>query len=196
MIAGVLLAAGSSSRFGAQKLVAPLRGRAVIEWSLGTLASAVDECWVVVPSLDDAVAVVVRRAEGRAHIVANVDRHGGIASSIVAGVSALPADCDAAVIALGDEPLIAAAVVMTMVRRFVADDHDAVMPNYRDGPGRPVLFSRALFPALVSLRGDRGAADLLRAVGPRVCRVDVDVPGPRDVDTVDALGALDAMTWC
>ena len=90
MIAGLLLASGASRRFGSNKLVAPLDGRPVVRWSAEALASAVEETWVVVPA---------RSAEVRAALdglpvrwVENPVAHEGMASSIRAGIAALPAE--------------------------------------------------------------------------------------------------------
>ena len=64
------------------------------------------------------------------------------------------------------------------------------MPVYRDGRGHPVLFGRACFDALATLRGDVGARAVLESLGERLAEVPVDADAPLDVDTPDVLGRL------
>ena len=190
MIAGLLLASGASRRFGSNKLVAPLGDRTVVRCSAEALASAVDETWVVVPphaaellaALD---GLPVRRVE-------NASAHEGMASSIRAGIAALPEHTDAVVITLGDEPSIDRDVIRRVVAtwRAASPATAAVVTEYDDGRGHPVLFGAALFPALLTLDGDRGARELLVSLGDRVARVVVPDMRPADVDTPESLAAL------
>jgi molybdenum cofactor cytidylyltransferase len=192
MIAGLLLAGGASRRFGSNKLVAPLGGRPVVRWSAEALAAAVDVAYVVVPTIAEGVrealdGVAVRWVENR-------DAPEGLASSIRAGVSALPADVDAVVITLGDQPLVGGEAI----RRVVAEWRDApariraVATEYADGREHPALFGAALFPALCALEGDRGARELLTSLGDAVQVVHVGHERPADVDTMEALERLNS----
>ena len=85
MIAGLLLAAGRSSRFGADKLCAKLDGKAVIRWSAQAL-SPLDTVYVVIPPGADAITQALSRLDVR--FVVNLGRHEGMASSIRAGIAA------------------------------------------------------------------------------------------------------------
>ena len=90
MVAGVLLAGGESRRFGANKLVAPLDGRAVVRWSAEALVGAVDATFVVVPPQSQ-FEEIRRALHGLpVHWVENAGAPEGMASSIRAGVAALP----------------------------------------------------------------------------------------------------------
>lgn len=187
MIAGLLLAAGRSSRFGADKLCAKLDGKAVIRWSAQAL-SAADIVYVVIPPGADAITQALSRLDVR--FVVNLGRHEGMASSIRAGIAALSDDVEATVIALADQPLLSAHVVGALCGRWRDGGVAAVAPEYRDGRGHPVLFGRECFAALQELRGDVGARSVLDALGDRVALVPVDDRMPVDVDTPDALQAL------
>jgi Uncharacterized MobA-related protein len=191
MIAGLLLAAGRSTRFGGDKLLAPLRGRPVIRWSAEGLARAVDMMCVVVPT--DAPELTEVLAGLDVAIVENAERDRGLSSSIAVGMAALPAEVEAVVIALADQPLLNPAVVRAVCGawRAAATEVLAVVPRYRDGRGHPVLFARTAFPSLRHLRGDRGARDLLDSMCSRLLVVNVDDLAPRDVDTPDMLSKVE-----
>lgn len=190
MIAGVLLASGASRRFGSNKLVALLHGRPIVRWSADALASAVDATYVVVP--EDSIAVREALGDLPVRWVKNSAAHKGLASSIRAGIAALPSDVEAVVIVLGDQPLIDPKVIRRVVARWrVAPAATrAVVASYADGRGHPTLFGATLFPALLTLDGDRGARDLIAALGAGVETVEVQEPRPTDVDSPEALEAL------
>lgn len=192
MIAGLLLAAGRSERFGADKLLAPLHGHPMLFWSAAAVATAVDALYVVVPTGAPARAAAVGGI--RAVIVEHATRDGGMASSIGAGVAALPSEADAVVIALADQPLVAPDVVRLLCARWREGGVAAVVPRYRDRRGNPVLFGRSCFDALSALRGDSGARSLLHALGGTVAAIPIDDTAPLDVDTPDALRRL-AAVW-
>jgi molybdenum cofactor cytidylyltransferase len=187
VIAGLLLAAGRSKRFGGDKLCAKLDGKAVIRWSAGALAP-LDAVYVVIPPGADAVTQALSRLD--VMFVINLGRDEGMASSIRAGVAALPADVDAVVIALADQPRASERVTRALCARWSVGDVAAVAPVYTDGRGNPVLFGRECFEQLLTLRGDVGARGVLDALGARVALVEVDEPMPVDVDTPDVLEGL------
>lgn len=188
MIAGLLLAAGRSARFGGDKLLASLGGHPVLVWSASALVAEVDALYVVVPPGSPAR---VRALNGiAAQLVEHPGHADGMASSIRAGVSALPDAVEAVVIALADQPLVSAHVVRALCDQWRAVRTRAVVPSYRDGQGHPVLFDRTQFGALGELQGDRGARALLDRLGAECAVVSVDADMPVDVDTPAALTAL------
>lgn len=187
MIAGLLLAAGRSRRFGSDKLCAKLDGSAVIRWSAKALAS-LDELYVVVPPGADALMQALSRLDVR--FVVNLARDEGMASSIRAGVAALSDDATAVVIALADQPRVNPAIVSALCERWKQGDVSAVAPVYPEGQGNPVLFGRETFDALLALRGDIGARTVLESLGARAATIPVDHAMPIDVDTQDALQQL------
>jgi len=190
VIAGILLASGASTRFGGDKLLATLDGRPVVRWSAETLVGAVDELVVVVR--DDASPI--RRALDGLSITwaINHDTERGMSTAIRAGLAALPAHADAAIVALGDQPLVDRRVVERLVVCWRERGARAVQPRYDDGRGHPVLFDRALFPALSALEGDAGARAVLESLGDALELLSVAGPRPIDVDTPDALRAVAA----
>lgn len=190
-VAGVLLAAGTSSRFGAaNKLLAPVDGDPLVRHAARTLVAA---------GLDPLVAVLGHEAEGvRAAldglgfaIVENPDYAAGQATSVRAAVAALDPDAvDAAVFALADMPAVAPGSVRALVAAHRAGHGTALAAAHEGERGNPVLFDAAQFPALAGVEGDVGGRELLRS-GEDSALVETGDPGVRrDVDTRDDLAAV------
>jgi molybdenum cofactor cytidylyltransferase len=122
---------------------------------------------MVVTGADRArVAGVVRRFLPRARIV-HARRHGeGIAASLAAGLAALPASVDEALVFLGDTPRIPPCLAgrLLRLRRGVGP---SVRPSVGGRPAHPVLLARADFAAAAALTGDRGPGAMLARHGAR-----------------------------
>lgn len=190
MIAGVLLAAGGSRRFGSQKLVSMLEGMPLVRHAAMTLARSTDALVIVLGYEADAVRAALSDVD--AVIVENSDWSQGLSSSVKCGVAALPADVDAIVVALGDQPRIDPLVVRSLIECWRASGKPIVSARYRGERGHPVLFDRAVFPQLEMLRGDVGARTMFEQSPELVAYVDVDNAVPVDVDTPTDLGAVDS----
>jgi len=190
VIAGLLLAAGRSTRFGGDKLLARLSGHPVLFWSAAAIATEVDALFVVVPP--EASARIAALEGVPATIVEHAGRDAGMASTIAAGVRALSPEMEAVVIALADQPFVSSDVVRRLCARWRAGGASAVVPRYDDGLGNPVLFGREVFGRLDRLTGDGGARGVLDSLRDSVAVVPVHGTIPVDVDTREALTALAA----
>ena len=120
-------------------------------------------------------------------IVVNPHWESGLASSLVAGLSALFADdsCDAVLVTLADQPLVDGAALRRLVAAF-DDGHRIVASAYDDTIGVPAVFGREHLNDLMRLTGDRGAGSWLRARQSEVTRVPLysaafDIDRPSDV---------------
>ena len=189
MIAAMVLAAGRGTRFGGSKMLAPFGGRPMIRWSVEALEGAVDEITVVVPAGDQSIRSALDGLPVR--FAVNERRDEGLSSSLTAGARAVGAECEAMLVALGDQPGISPDVAALLIERWREGGAPAVVPVYADGRGHPVLFDRRCFGALMELHGDVGARVVLDALGGEVALVRVPGRRPADVDTVDALERLE-----
>jgi len=185
MIAVIVLAAGASTRMGRQKLTLPLAdGRPLVR-------AAVEQ--VLAADLDDVVVVLGREAEAVAsalrglpiRTVVNPRYAEGQSTSLRAGLDALAQDTEAAVVALGDQPLPDPRLLRQLVEAFRASGRPIVAPLYRDGRGNPVLFASSVFDELRRVEGDRGGRPVVARDPARVAEVPVDAPMPADIDTPD-----------
>jgi CTP:molybdopterin cytidylyltransferase MocA len=193
-VSAILLAAGAGSRFGGGKLLASFRGRPMIEAVLSELREApVDEIITVVGESAEEGERLRRVCSLRgAHIAENPKWEGGISTSVKRGLSACAPDSRAAVIVLGDQPLVGAAAVGRLVSAF-EDGAEVAAATYGGRQRNPVLFSRSVWPILQKeLLGDEGARRFLREHKNLVTEVPCDeVADPADVDTVEDLQSLE-----
>jgi Uncharacterized MobA-related protein len=187
-VAGLVLAAGQASRFGAPKVLERLHGTTLLEHALGALERG--GCAPVLVVLG-AHADLVRRTVPLPTTVCNPLWSTGMGSSLRAGLAALPSDVDAVVVALADQPLVGAGTVARLVSAGRAGALAAVA-SYAGRPRNPVLFARSVFEDVAaSVTGDRGARDWLRSHPDLVVPVPCDDVGdPTDVDTPADLARL------
>jgi CTP:molybdopterin cytidylyltransferase MocA len=190
VIAGIVLAAGSGSRFGGAKQLAELDGIPLLEHALRAIEA--------VPAIDRVVVVLGARADevragvdlGAAEAIVCPDWDEGQAASLRCGVDAVAADAEAAVITLGDMPRITAQVIARFADVAAEHGEQARARAVYDGsPGHPVVLGRAYFPLIAELRGDVGARDVLKRIGayPIEC---AHLSSAADVDTPAALEDL------
>ena len=159
MICGILLDAGSASRFGSHKLLYPLPDGTPIGVAAARHLKQGVECAIVVVRPDDAKLTALLHAEGLTTVVAEHAEH-GISASLVSAISAT-ANADGWLIALADMPWIKPQTISTIAMMLEQGAHLAA-PCHAGQRGHPVGISRRFLPDLLGLTGDKGANDLLR----------------------------------
>lgn len=159
---GVILAAGTSSRYGDRnKLLVPLDGEPLVVHAARTL----------VESPVAGVTVVVGHEAPRVRdVIADLDvairqngayERGQSTSAAEAVAAARDHNADAVLIALGDMPWVSTRTVNTLVRAYVAGKGEALAAAYNEQRGNPVLFDARFFDALADVEGDTGGRDIL-----------------------------------
>ncbi|MGF6650083.1 molybdenum cofactor cytidylyltransferase [Paraburkholderia youngii] len=187
---GVLLAAGSGSRFDPRglhnKLLARMPdGTLVAHEAAHRLLQVVTRVLAVVRPGSDALARVLNDAGCDVVFAASAER--GMGASLAAGIEASD-DAEGWIVALADMPRIAIPTIEA-VARALDNGAPLVAPFYDGQRGHPVGFGSEHRDALLALDGDTGAKALLKSRA--LTRIDVDDPGIlRDVDTPDDLRTL------
>jgi len=186
-VSGVLLAAGTSSRFGdANKLLATVGGEPLVRRAIAPLVAAnLHEIVVVLGHEADAVRDAL--ADFPVEFVVNDDYAAGQATSVRAGVAAVDEAADAALFALGDMPDVRPETVAALVAAFAAGAGDPLAAAFEGQRGNPVLFGRQFFDRLAAVDGDVGGREILRTAE-TTALVETRDPGVRrDVDRRDDL---------
>ena len=181
MIAGIVLAAGGSTRMGRPKMLLPAGSGTLLSAAVAPLLEAGLDRVVVV--LGDRAEEVRRGArlpvDPRIVLVVCPDWRAGMASSLKRGLEAC-AGADAVVVALGDQPGVTAERVRVVTAAF-GPGRALVVPVHRGIPSHPLLFGRSLFSELEALSGDVGAREIVRRHEDEAVRIEIE-PLP-DIDT-------------
>lgn len=183
-LAAVVLAAGSASRFGSDKLSAKFRGRALVHHAIDAARAAPVE----------RVIVVCRSGLniGEWHGSPPVDRleitSDALSASLKVGIAAA-GEVDGVFVFLGDMPLVPHDVAGRLAQCL--GDNFAAVPRHGGRFGHPVLLSRRAFPEIATLEGDEGAGKLLRSRTDVIIDdcpeslIHLDVDRPEDLDRLN-----------
>jgi molybdenum cofactor cytidylyltransferase len=183
-VAGLLLAAGTSSRMGVNKLLLTIGGQSLLRRAaLHGVEAGLSPLYVVLGH----EAERARRAldDIACEIVLNRDYEQGITSSLTTGVAALAAHVPAVVVMLADMPHAGAPMIASLVARYRSTSAPLIVSDYDGVNAPPVLYDRSLFAELRTLTGDGGCgrqvvarhlaeAEVLR--WPASAIADIDVP--------------------
>jgi molybdenum cofactor cytidylyltransferase len=193
-LAALVLAAGRSTRMGGpNKLLAEIGGRPLARIAAEqALASQARPVIVVTGHQRERVEAALAGLD--VTFVHNPDYADGISTSVKAGIAAVPADADGAIVCLGDMPQVDAKVIDRLLAAFDPEKGALVVVPTMDGKrGNPVVWSRRFFPELGALGGDVGARHLIASYPEAVAEVPVAGRAVLvDVDTPDALDELKA----
>ncbi|HTS78997.1 MAG TPA: nucleotidyltransferase family protein [Myxococcaceae bacterium] len=182
-VAGVVLAAGTSTRMGQNKLLLQIGGQSVLRRAVHTaLAAGLDPVLVVLGHESDRACAEL--GDLPCEVVLNPQYPEGIHSSLRTGIGAVPGRCTAAVVLLADMPLVDAAMVRGVVERYRADRPALVVSRYGDVDAPPILYDRRLFPEFRELEGEgcgkrvvkRHSAEAIRIAWPSRALTDLDRP--------------------
>jgi molybdenum cofactor cytidylyltransferase len=179
-VAGLVLAAGGSSRLGRPKQLLPFGPGTLLDHTVATARTCGFDQLVV--TIGGAAGEVRERVDlSGADVVVNDGFGAGCSSSIAAAVDVLDPRANVLVLLLGDQPGVTCATVAGLLAG--RGEADLAVCRYDDGLGHPFCFSRAMFGTLRGLHGDKAVWKLVAAGGDAVAKVHVEGPVPIDVDT-------------
>jgi molybdenum cofactor cytidylyltransferase len=183
-VTGILLAAGSSRRFGADKLSASVGGVPMLTRAASTLLNAGFDLPIVVlgPHAAEHCPLLYGLP---VRVVRNRDAESGMASSLVAGLEAA-GECEAVCITVCDQPAVTARHLRMLVGAWRKTHASIVASEYGGVQGVPAVFAAEHFAELRELRGDRGAGPLLARYAASLQTIplpggDIDIDTPADL---------------
>ena len=199
--AAIILAAGSSSRMGEgrHKLLLPLHGRPVLAHVLDTvLASQARPIILVLGHQPEQVRahIAAYTTHPDVQVTENSAYLQGMSTSMRLGIQTLQADVytknederiDSALVLLGDQPLITAQHIDTLIATYRTTGKRIIAPTYEGKRGNPILFDASLFPELLELTGDEGGRSVLERHREEIITIEMGNPLANiDVDTWEA----------
>jgi molybdenum cofactor cytidylyltransferase len=194
-VTALVLAAGRSQRMGRPKMTLPLGASTVIGQVVASLAQAGLERILVVTGADrQGVEQALSRLPS-GPVVETVYNPafaaGEMLSSLQAGLRALGATCQAALVALGDQPQIQPEVARAVLAAYTAGMAPLVVPSYRLRRGHPWIVDRLLWKALFALQPDHSPRHFLAEYHQSIEYVVVDTNSIlMDIDTPEDYAGL------
>lgn len=199
--AAIILAAGSSSRMGGgrHKLLLPLRDRPVLAHVLdAVLASQARPVVLVLGHQVEQVQAHIApyTTHPDLNIIENANYLQGMSTSMHLGIqtlqshgymNSLSSEFDSTLVLLGDQPLITARNIDTLIATYRTTGKRIVAPTYEGKRGNPTLFDATLFPELLEVTGDEGGRSVLERHRDEIATVEMGNPLANiDVDTWEA----------
>lgn len=187
-VAGILLAAGASTRMGKTKQLLPLGGKTLVERVLiEALSSELERIVLVLGYQAGDIKKVITRLgpQPKLRIIENRQFEQGMSSSIIAGLSEIENTHDHVMILLGDMPFVHRDLINLLLRRYLRSGLPIGAIKGKERPAHPMIFSRKLYPELMVLRGDVGARALFGKYKDQVCLIEPE--GPYDAMDIDTL---------
>jgi molybdenum cofactor cytidylyltransferase len=188
-VAGIVLAAGRSTRMGSRnKLLIPLAGKPMVRHVVEA-AKASRLARVIVVTGHDAEAVREAVAGLDVAFIHNPDYAEGLSTSLKAGIRAVSEEDDAALICLGDMPLVTTADINRLIAAFNPAEGRAIcIATVAGKRGNPVLWGADFFSRIEQLTGDMGARQIMSDYPEAICEVAMTGEGALiDLDTPEAL---------
>jgi molybdenum cofactor cytidylyltransferase len=177
--AGIILAGGSSTRFGRPKQLLKLRGKYLLEYVLNVaLESKLNHVVLVLGHEHQKIlqTLVNCTTHERLELVINHHYLEGQSRSLKAGLLKIRDTFPAVMFLLGDQPMLDSNTIDHMLDKFRHSDKDICVPVCNGKRRNPTIFNRVFFDQLMGIEGDIGARDIIRANPDRVLCVEMNNP--------------------
>lgn len=188
--AGIILAAGLSSRMGRDKAALPYRGSTFLNHLIGLLAPRTDPLVVVLGHHAEAIRRTIQPTPGLT-VAVNAGFEQGMLSSLQTGIRALPAGTEAALFTLVDLPAVSAETVDRLIEAFAGGSQLLAIPRCAGRRGHPVIARQEILAEIAALSATKSPKTVIHAHRPETLFVDVDDDGifcdvdvPQDYDTL------------
>lgn len=179
----IILAAGESKRMGSPKMLLQYKGKTIIENVIDNVtASEADKTLLVLGSYGDEILKVIGVLPVK-HCY-NENYKLGMLSSVKCGFNFLPGVTGAALIFLGDQPMIGTDIINIVIEAYRREGKGIVMPVFKNKRGHPVLIDLKYRKEVENLDPEEGLRGLARKFGDDVLEVKVNTQDIlKDIDT-------------
>jgi molybdenum cofactor cytidylyltransferase len=177
--AGIILAAGASTRFGEPKQLLRLKDKCLLEWVLdAALKSELNKIVLVLGYAHQKILHVLgeKLQHPKLLVAINPQYEKGQSLSLQTGLSKVKEDCPAVMFLLGDQPMLDTATINVLLERFWADEKEICVPIYGSKRKTPTIFKRRLYTQLMDIKGDMGARQLIDDNPDQVLAVEIEDP--------------------
>jgi molybdenum cofactor cytidylyltransferase len=194
-VAGILLAAGTASRMGSNKMLLLLDGESVLRRAARrALAGGLSPLIVVLGHESDKALKEIEDLPCQWAL--NPLYQEGVNSSVKNGILAVPREALGAMVMLADMPFVTSGMIAAMIERFRASEAPLVISDYAGVNAPPMLYDRSLFTELMTMTGEGCGRQVVRRhrdeaevlAWPESALADLDVP--EDYQRVKAEGGL------
>ena len=175
--AGIILAAGTSSRFGKPKQLLEIDGRTLLARTVATtLASQLERVVLVVGHESDRIIAALGEGLNDPRIAVTVnDRYReGMSGSLQHGLLQIRATFPSIMVILADHPFLDDAAIDLLLVKFRNSDKDICVPCFRGRQGVPVIFSSRFYGDIMNIHGDMGARNIIRENPQCILRVEIE----------------------
>ena len=185
------------SRVGKKPIVIPAGVTAKVEGQLVAIKGGKGELNFTAPEevsvkMDNGAVTVTPLGGRPVRYVHAPDYAEGLSASLKAGIAAVPPECAAALVCLGDMPLVTGRMIDRLLSMYdPTEGRLIVLPTFRGKQGNPMLWDRRFFAEILAISGDSGARFLVGKHTEAVCEVEMaDDAVLRDFDTTESLATL------
>jgi len=179
----IILAAGESKRMGSPKMILPFRGMTIIEKVIENVLSSDVEKTVIVLGAGKEKIVKLTEKLPVMHCF-NGNYKNGMLSSVKCGFEYLPMDFRAVLVLLGDQPLIGASVINTVIKGYKESGKNIVIPVFNKRRGHPLLIDKRYRDEIINLDGPEGLKELVKRHPDDILEIETGNPEIlKDIDT-------------
>ena len=195
-VAGIILAAGMSKRFGKTKQLHKLGGSTILSRVIdASIRSDLDAVFLVLGHESEAVRTSLgdRLMDPRLSIIENPDYAMGMSTSLQAGLRAAMERFLSIMVLMGDQPLLNPGAINHILRAFKSSDRDICAPVYKGKMMPPICIGSRFYEEILKIRGDMGAREVLKNNPEAVLPVDMEGDGGFiDIDSREDLELINS----